>query len=71
MENKLKTLSIFNEGVTHYLGKEFERANEAFKKVTEIDPDDRTARFFYDISQQILDSGSNESKVGIVEMNEK
>jgi tetratricopeptide (TPR) repeat protein len=71
LDNKLNTLSVFNEGVTHYLGKEFEKANKAFKKVTEIDPDDRTARFFYNISQQILDSGSHESKVGIVEMNEK
>ncbi|MDE3184796.1 MAG: GAF domain-containing protein [Bacteroidota bacterium] len=71
LNNKLNTLSIFNEGVTHYLGNAFEKANEAFKKVTEIDPDDRTARFFYNFSQQILDSGAHENKVGIVEMNEK
>ncbi len=71
MENKLNTLSVFNEGVTNYLNKSFEKANEAFKQVTEIDPDDRTARFFYSISSQILESGHHEDKVGIVEMNEK
>lgn len=71
LENKLKTLSIFNEGVNNYLNKSFVMANEAFKKVTEINPDDRTARFFYNISSQILESGAHENKVGIVEMNEK
>lgn len=71
LENKLKTLSIFNEGVNRYLDKSFQQASDAFKRVTEMDPDDRTARFFYNISRQILDSGENENKVGIVEMNEK
>lgn len=71
VENKLSTLSVFNEGVSYYLGKSFNKANEAFKRVTEIDPDDRTARFFYNISGEIIDSGHDESKVGIVEMTEK
>jgi len=71
LESKLNTLSIFNEGVDNYSNKSFEKANEAFKKVTEMDPDDRTARFFYSISSQILESGHHENKVGIVEMNEK
>ncbi len=71
LENKLNTLSYFNEGVTQYLGKSFDKANEAFKKVTELNPDDRTAGFFYNLSLEILDSGHNENKFGIVEMNEK
>ena len=71
LENKLNTLSVFNEGVNNYLNKSFEKANEAFKKVTDMDPDDRTAAFFYTISSQILESGHHENKVGIVEMNEK
>ncbi len=69
--NKLNTLSIFNDGVSFYLSKNFEQANEAFKKVTETDPDDRTARFFFSMSSQVLDSGHREDKVGIIEMNEK
>ena len=71
MDNKLKTLSTFNEGVSYYTAKSFEKANEAFQKVCEKDPDDRTAKFFYNISRQILDSGQHENKVGVVEMNEK
>jgi tetratricopeptide (TPR) repeat protein len=67
----LKTLSIFNEGVSYYLDKSFEKAKEAFKRIIEIDPDDRTARFFHTISGQILESGPHENKVGIVEMTEK
>lgn len=71
LENKLNTLSVFNDGVNNYLNKSFEKANDAFKKVTELNPDDRTACFFYTISSQVLESGHHENKVGIVEMNEK
>lgn len=71
LENKLSTLSIFNEGVAFYLDKDFEQANEAFNKVIQIDPEDRTAHFFCNISKQILESGHHENKAGIIEMNEK
>ncbi|MEO8822421.1 MAG: adenylate/guanylate cyclase domain-containing protein [Ginsengibacter sp.] len=71
LENKLSTLSIFNEGVSLYHSKEFEKAKEAFQKVAEMDPGDRTAHFFLGISNQILESGHHETKAGIIEMNEK
>lgn len=71
IENKLKTLSLFNEGVSFYMDKDFERANESFKKVAEMDPEDRTAHFFYNVSSEILESGLHETKAGIIEMNEK
>lgn len=71
LENKLNTLSIFNDGVSSYLSKNFEKAHDAFKNVTEIDPDDRTAKFFFSVSRQVLDSGHQEDKVGVIEMNEK
>ncbi|HEU5052768.1 MAG TPA: adenylate/guanylate cyclase domain-containing protein [Hanamia sp.] len=71
LENKLKTLSLFDEGVNLYLNKSFEEANEAFRKVTEIDSEDRTARFFYNISRQMAESDQLENKAGVVEMNEK
>jgi len=70
LDNKLTTLSVFNEGMNNYLNKSFEKANDAFKKVTELNPEDRTAGFFYNISSQILESG-HENKVGVVEMTEK
>jgi len=71
LESKLNTLSIFNDGVSSYLSKNFEKAHDAFKNVTEIDPDDRTAGFFFSVSRQVLDSGHREDKVGIIEMDEK
>jgi hypothetical protein len=71
LENKLRSLPLFNEGVNFYLNKSFEQANEAFRKVTEIDSEDRTARFFYNISRQMAESDQLENKAGVVEMNEK
>ena len=71
LENKLNTLSIFNDGVSSYLSKNFEKAHDAFKKITEIDPADRTASFFFLVSRQVLDSANREDKVGVIEMDEK
>jgi hypothetical protein len=71
LQKKLNTLSIFNEGVSHYLNKDFANANKAFKKVITIDPDDRTATFFSNNTQQIINSGITENKIGVVEMEEK
>ena len=67
----MSTLSIFNEGVSLYHAKDFEKAKEAFQKVAEMDPGDRTAHFFLGISNQILESGHHETKAGIIEMKEK
>ena len=71
IQKKTATLLLFNEGVSHFLNKSFSLANEAFKKVTELNPDDRTAKFFFDNSRQIIDSGVPENKAGVVEMEEK
>ena len=71
LQIKLRTLPIFNEGVSFYLKKLFPNANNAFKKVVETDPGDRTAKFFYNNTRQIIESGIPESKSGIVEMEEK
>lgn len=38
---KLKTLVDFNEGILNYIHQDFKTALEAFKKVTELSPDDR------------------------------
>lgn len=71
LEKKLETLSIFNNGVSFYLNKLFSSANEAFKNVIDLNPDDRTARFFYNHTRQIVESGIPENKSGVVEMEEK
>ncbi|HET7116465.1 MAG TPA: adenylate/guanylate cyclase domain-containing protein [Hanamia sp.] len=71
LQKKLDTLTIFNEGVSFYLNKSFRNANSSFKKVIEADPDDPTAKFFYNNTRQIIETGVPESKSGIVEMEEK
>ncbi|MBS1919128.1 MAG: GAF domain-containing protein [Bacteroidetes bacterium] len=68
---KSETLSDFNEGVTFYLNKAFGQANKAFQKVLDVNPDDRTAKFFFSNTKQIIESGVADSKTGVVEMHEK
>lgn len=71
IQNKSATLPLFNEGVAHYLNKSFEQAHDAFEKVTTRDSSDRTAKFFYQHTLEILEAGLPASKAGVVEMREK
>jgi adenylate cyclase len=71
LQKKSLTLPVFNDGVSFYLNKLFADANSAFKNVLEIDPDDRTARFFYNHTLKIIESGVPENNAGVVEMGEK
>jgi class 3 adenylate cyclase len=71
LQKKSETLSDFNAGVTYYLNKSFSQANKAFQKVLEYHPEDRTAKFFFTYTQQIIENGIADSKAGIVEMHEK
>jgi len=71
LQKKRSTLDIFNDGVSFYLNKLFTDANSAFKNVLEIDPDDHTARFFYNHTLKIVESGVPENNPGVVEMEEK
>jgi class 3 adenylate cyclase len=71
LQKKLNSLSVFNDGVSFYLNKLFNNANDALKKVIEMDPEDRTAKFFYNHTRQIIESGVVKNKSGVVEMEEK
>jgi adenylate cyclase len=71
LQKKLSTLSLFNDAVSFYLNKLFVNANEAFKRVMEIDPDDRTAAFFFNHTLKIIASTVPENNAGVVEMEEK
>lgn len=71
LQPKLATLSIFNEGMQHYINRAFEQAKKAFAEVMELDPKDRTAEFFYTKSEELMNTGSSESWIGVVEMQEK
>ncbi len=71
LQNKLSTLSLFNEGIQHYLNKSFAKANNVFQKVAEVDPNDLTAQFFLTNTTRFVNTEVPESRAGVVEMEEK
>lgn len=68
---KEKTLSLFNEGMHHYLNKSFASAIKNFQSVIETHPGDLTAEFFLDNATRYLQKGVPENWVGVVEMTNK
>jgi class 3 adenylate cyclase len=71
LQKKLETLSVFNNGVSFYVNKLFTNAQEAFSNVIDLDPEDRTARFFYNHIQQIIESDVIKENPGVMRMEEK
>ena len=68
---KEKTLSLFNEGMNHYLNRSFASAIESFQSITEIHPGDLTAEFFLNNATRYLQKGVPEDWTGVVEMTNK
>ena len=68
INKKEKTLSVFNEGMHHYLNKFFANAITCFESVVHINSEDRTAQFFLDNSIRHLQKGVPENWSGVVEM---
>ena len=71
LSGKLSSLRVFDEGIVHYLNKSFDQACSTFQKIMEDHPDDRTAKFFYAKTKQIIDNGVPENWAGVVEMRDK
>ncbi|MEO5649472.1 MAG: adenylate/guanylate cyclase domain-containing protein [Ginsengibacter sp.] len=71
LQNKTATLSVFNEGISYYLKNSFAKAKESFKKVIDKNPEDATALFFFNYTEQMMDAVKPETKGGVVEMKEK
>jgi class 3 adenylate cyclase len=70
-EIKMSTLSVFNEGMIQYVNQSYESARKAFQEVIELHPYDRTAAFFLQRSELLLNGVREESLVGVVKMMEK
>jgi class 3 adenylate cyclase len=68
---KMSTLSVFNEGMLQYVNQSYESAKKAFQEVIELHPYDRTAAFFLQRSEQLLNGVREENQVGVVRMMEK
>ncbi len=71
IQKKAATLSLFNEGISHYLDKSFNKAHEVFMQVINENPEDRTAAFFFTNTKQVMEEGFSKNREGIVEMQEK
>ena len=71
IQKKAATLSLFNEGISHYLDKSFNKAHEVFTQVIKENPEDRTAAFFFTNTKQVMEEGFSKNREGIVEMQEK
>ncbi len=71
VQQKLSTLSVFNEGMFQYVNRSFENAKKAFGEVIELHPNDRTAEFFYTRTEQLMNTSHSENGMGVVEMREK
>lgn len=71
LQNKVSTLTLFNEGMKYYSNRSFVNARKAFGEVLEIHANDRTAQFFYEKTEELIASGNSEHWVGVIEMQEK
>ena len=71
INKKQETLTLFNQGIHHYLNKSFTGAIKCFLSVTELNPEDNTAQFFLDHSMRCLQKGVSENWSGVLEMTNK
>lgn len=71
IQKKTETQDFFDEGVSNYTNQLFRIACDSFRKVIELNKDDKTAMFFYNYIRQIIDSGIPENNPGVVKMQEK
>ena len=56
LEKKIRTLPVFNEGVSLYLNNIFSEAAISFQKVIDDNPDDHTAKIFLSNAQSYIES---------------
>jgi adenylate cyclase len=71
VQHKIRSRALFNGGMQLYLNESFASARQAFDEVLELDPADRTARFFQNKCTELMNSVTANHPVGVVEMQEK
>lgn len=70
-QRKLQTLSLFNDAMTAYHEKHFEKALHYFQMITGKDPDDLTSNYFLDNTKKYLREGVPHNWTGADEMMSK
>jgi len=71
LEKKAATLSLFTEGIDHYISRSFDKAVFNFTRVMEEHPADLTAKFFHDNAVRYMQHGVPEDWAGVEEMYSK
>ncbi len=71
INEKEKTLPLFNNAMQFYLNRSFASALQAFQSIAETHPEDLTARFFLNNAHGYLQKGVPEDWTGVVEMTNK
>lgn len=71
IECRVKSAQYYQVGMAHYYQRNFAEAVMAFKKVLDIDPDDRTARLYLSNSAEFVVKGVPENWQGVEEMQSK
>lgn len=71
IEQKLRTLELFNEGVRLYFSNEFRQSVQVMEQVLKVHPGDKTARFFKKEAQKLATSGVPDDWTGVIAMWEK
>jgi adenylate cyclase len=71
ISRKMRSLSLFNEGMHNYLYKSFDKAIKAFQSVIDENPEDRTVRFFLENANRFYHKGVPENWSGVLEMASK
>jgi class 3 adenylate cyclase len=70
MMKKLRTLPLFDEGLTLYYDREFCSAQASFSEARLRDPEDRALELFETRSQRLAESGVCEGWCGVEELND-
>lgn len=65
---KQRTIPLFTVGIENYLKRSFETSVNAFQTIRDIHPADKTATFFLERAQDLLQRGTPENWRGVVEM---
>ena len=71
IEQKLRTLELFNEGVSLYFSNEFKQSVQVMERVLKVHPEDKTAHFFKKQAQKLATQGVPEDWTGVIAMWEK
>jgi hypothetical protein len=71
LQKKLETLHHFRTGISNYMNSSFDKAISAFQQVLDSNPEDLTAKFFFNNATGYLNTGVPLNWMGVEQMHSK